>query len=101
MTETLESIYGGPHSCETIINVCVLCFVWPLCRYDSEDCSTVEEVPDFAPLSDYHLVPELQLKSVCLFFSLVLQNTFTLGLASDVCVRMFNCMTYSIKHLSM
>ncbi|CAI8058047.1 hypothetical protein GBAR_LOCUS31575 [Geodia barretti] len=30
--------------------------------YDSEDCSAEEELPDFAPLSDYHLVPELQLK---------------------------------------
>ena len=38
------------------------CFAWLYCRYDSEDCSAEEELPDFAPLSDYHLVPELQLK---------------------------------------
>lgn len=31
-------------------------------RYDSEDCSRRTELPQFAPLSNYEMVPELQLK---------------------------------------
>ena len=31
-------------------------------RYDPEDCSRRTDLPDFAPLSDHGLFPELQLK---------------------------------------
>ena len=31
-------------------------------RFDAEDCTNEEELPDFSPLSDFSLHPELQVK---------------------------------------
>ena len=39
-----------------------LSFNLPNFRFNAEDCTNEEELPDFSPLSDFSLHPELQVK---------------------------------------
>ena len=60
---------GGHHFSKTISeSFCMVVFHWYArnftkdFRFDADDCVNEEELPDFSPLGDFSLHPELQVK---------------------------------------
>ena len=58
-----ESIFGGPHFSEAImVGIISSLFNCCDCRFNAADCTNEEELPDFSPLDNFTLHPELQVK---------------------------------------